>query len=125
MVRAVLEGVAFSQRQGIDLMRASGATATTARGAGGGFSSPIWRQFLADVLNIGIQTTSAGIGAARGAAILAGMGTNLYTNPDRGIDWSTESVTSPDPCKHTALDRAYQDYVDLYPRLKGAFATHR
>ena len=32
LIRSVLEGVAFSQRQGLDLMRAAGASATVARG---------------------------------------------------------------------------------------------
>src|SRR3982074_501270 len=42
LVRSVLEGVAFSQRQGLELMRQAGSTAELARGAGGGLHSPLW-----------------------------------------------------------------------------------
>src|SRR5205085_4463336 len=73
LVRAVLEGVAFSQRQGLELMRQAGAAADVARGAGGGLQSPLWLGIMADALGLGIQTTPAGTGAARGAAVLAGL----------------------------------------------------
>jgi len=48
LVRAVLEGVAFSQREGLELLRTAGAAAELARGAGSGLRSAVWRQILAD-----------------------------------------------------------------------------
>ena len=51
LTRAVLEGVAFGLRDGLDLMIAAGMAApTTIRASGGGTASPVWRQILADVL---------------------------------------------------------------------------
>jgi xylulokinase len=122
MVRAVLEGVAFSQRQGLELMRAAGAAAALARGAGGGLNGLVWRQIMADALDIGIQTTSASTGASRGAAVLAGLGVGLYATPDVGIVWPDQSVERPDPHRQAHLEQAFRVYASLYPRLAAAFA---
>ena len=51
LTRAVLEGVAFGLRDGLDLMVAAGMPAPDQiRASGGGTASPVWRQILADVL---------------------------------------------------------------------------
>ena len=69
MTRAVLEGVAFGLRDGLDLMIAAGMPAPSqVRASGGGTASPLWRQILADVLQAEIATVSTAEGAAYGAA---------------------------------------------------------
>src|SRR5205823_2325521 len=50
LVRAVLEGVTFSLRQGLELTQQAGAVANLARGAGGGLQSPVWLEIMADAL---------------------------------------------------------------------------
>ncbi len=123
LVRAVAEGVAFSQLQGLDLIREAGAAAEVARGAGGGLQSAVWRQILADVLGIGIQATASATGAARGAALLAGMGLGLYSEGRLGIVWEDQPVTRPDPDPAAALQAGYSTYRALYPSLKPLFAA--
>ena len=122
LVRSVLEGVAFSLRQGLELMQGVGADTDVARGAGGGLQSPIWRQIMADVLDVSVQTTTASTGAARGAAVLGGLGVGLYASPDVGIRWSEQPVQQPQAEPRSALDAAYRIYTGLYPRLAGSFA---
>jgi len=121
LVRSVLEGVAFSQRQGLDLMREAGASATVARGAGGGLSSSLWRQILADSLGVGLQLAGPGMGAARGAAVLGGLGVELYADATIGVDWATQPVQLPDPEGARVLDAAFDTYVALYPQLRPVF----
>jgi xylulokinase len=121
MVRAVLEGVAFSQRQGLELMQQAGAAAEVARGAGGGLQSPVWLEIMADALGLGIQTTSAGTGAARGAAVLAGLGVQLYADPNIGIAWTDQPVQRPNAARRAALEPAFALYSRLYPRLADLF----
>ena len=59
LTRAVLEGVAFGLRDGLDLMVAAGMPAPAQiRASGGGTASPLWRQILADVLDAEIATVS-------------------------------------------------------------------
>jgi xylulokinase len=121
LVRAVLEGVAFSQRQGLELMREAGAAAELARGAGGGLQSSLWRQIMADALGLGIQTTAAGTGAARGAAVLAGLCIQLYPRAHVGIDWAEQPVQQPNAEQRAALEPAFGLYSRLYPRLAAEF----
>jgi xylulokinase len=121
LVRAVLEGVAFSQREGLDLMREAGASASVARGAGGGLSSPLWRRILADTLGIGLQLAGPGMGAARGAAVLAGMGVGAYRDAEVGADWGTRPTEPPDPAAAEVLDRTFRMYRALYPALREAY----
>jgi xylulokinase len=122
LVRSVLEGVAFSQRQGLEMMRAAGAAASVARGAGGGLTSPVWRQILADALDVGLQLASPGQGAARGAAVLAGLGVGAYASAEIGVDWSGQAVQRPDAAGSAALERGFATYQALYPALAGTFA---
>lgn len=121
LVRSVLEGVAFSQRQGLDLMREAGAATSVARGAGGGLSSPVWRQILADALRVGLQLAGPGMGAARGAAVLAGLGTGAYPSADVGVDWAAQQVEAPDPARSADLDGPFRAYCALYPQLRPVF----
>jgi xylulokinase len=123
LIRAVLEGVAFSQRQGLDLMREAGAPTAVARGAGGGLSSPVWRQILADALGVGLQLAGPTMGAARGAAILAGLGTGGYSSPEVGVDWAAQQVQRPQPNGWAALDAAFRSYSSLYAQLRPVFAS--
>ena len=54
LTRAVLEGVAFGLRDGLDLMIGAGVPSPTEiRASGGGIRSALWRQILADVLEAG------------------------------------------------------------------------
>lgn len=119
--RAVLEGVAFGLRDGFELMKAAGLTdIKQVRVSGGGAKSPIWRQILADVLNVELVTVNTSEGAAYGAALLAGVGAGVW--PD--VDTATESCikltgsTSPQPETVTAYDKFYSQYRELYPALK-------
>ena len=123
VARAVLEGVAFSQRQGLALMRAHGAKATVARGAGGGLASPLWRQILVDALGIDLQLADPRGGAARGAGVLAGMGAGIYADPSVGTDWSTRPIQHPDPAGQAALEGPFRSYEALYPALRQVWSS--
>ena len=71
LTRAVLEGVAFGLRDGLDLMIAAGMPPPDQiRASGGGTASPLWRQILADVLGAEIATVDddRGRGLRRRAA---------------------------------------------------------
>ena len=96
LTRAVLEGVAFGLRDGLDLMVAAGMPApTTIRASGGGTASPLWRQILADVLEAEIATVATTEGAAYGAGVLAAVGARLVRD-GRGRDraWVTTTVAA-------------------------------
>lgn len=123
MTRAVLEGVAFGLRDGLDLMIAAGMTAPTEiRASGGGLASPLWRQILADVLGAELATPSTTEGAAFGAAVLAAVGAGWF--PDVPSATSalvrTMPVASPGPAR-AMYDAAHDAYRGLYPALMPTF----
>ena len=78
LVRAVLEGVAFGLRDGLDLMLGAGMPfPDQIRASGGGMASALWRQVLADVLGTEIAGVATTEGAAFGAALLAAPAAGL------------------------------------------------
>ena len=49
LTRAVMEGVAFSMRDGLEVMRGLGTPDDDLRAVGGGARSPLWLRLQADV----------------------------------------------------------------------------
>ena len=75
--QAVMEGVMYSQRQNLDVLRGMKVAPDAMLACGGGGTSPFWRQMLADVFDCPVATTVSTEGPALGAAILAGVLTSI------------------------------------------------
>jgi xylulokinase len=122
-IRAVLEGVAFSIRQIIEVITTCGAEATEFVASGTGLSSPLWRQILADVLGRPLAQgvdAHAGERAGMGAAMVAGIGSGHYANYAEVAALAPKFtlITEPDRAASTVYSQAYPKFVDLYPRLR-------
>jgi xylulokinase len=123
LTRAVLEGVAFGLRDGLDLMTAAGMPAPAQiRASGGGTVSPLWRQILADVLDVEIATVDTTEGAAYGAGLLAAVGAGWYGSVGAAAQANVHAtpIASPGP----DVDRyamAHARYGELYPALAPIF----
>ncbi len=116
LTRAVLEGVAFSLRDSLEIMVGLGIAPTEIRTTGGGARSPLWRQILADVLNRPIVRPVADQGPAFGAALLAGVAAGVYgsvADACSRIRMRAEA-TLPDPSRVSTYDHYYGSYRDLY-----------
>ncbi len=123
LTRAVLEGVAFGLRDGLDLMTGAGMPAPAQiRASGGGTASPLWRQILADVLDAEIATVSTTEGAAYGASLLAAVGAGWYRTVEDVADALIEvtPVASPGPDVGRYAE-AHASYRELYPALAPSF----
>jgi xylulokinase len=123
LTRAVLEGVAFGLRDGLDLMIASGVPEPRAiRASGGGLRSALWRQILADVLDTEIMTVETEEGAAFGAALLASVGAGLYASVEEAVSASVQVVPAAEPSgDETRYAETHALYKDLYPALSPTF----
>ena len=123
LTRAVLEGVAFGLRDGLDLMVDAGTPRPRqVRVSGGGTASPLWRQILADVLETQIATVSTSEGAAYGAAILASVGDGWFTSVEEACAAWVNATPSAEPGASVAIYREmHAAYVDLYPALAPVF----
>jgi xylulokinase len=123
LTRAVMEGVAFGLRDGLDLMLAAGTPAPAQiRASGGGTASPLWCQILADVLEAEIATVSTTEGAAYGAALLAAVGAGWFPSVDAATDACVRAtpVAAPGPDAGTYRER-HAAYRALYPALQPLF----
>jgi xylulokinase len=123
MTRAILEGVAFGLKDGLDLMIAAGTPAPSQiRASGGGIASPLWRQILADVLGAEIATVSTTEGAAYGAALLAGVGAGWWPSVESATDAAVTTSVVATPGRGAAgYAESHALYRGLYPALSPTF----
>jgi xylulokinase len=124
MVRAVLEGVAFGLRDSFELVKAtSPEPLRELRASGGGTRSSLWKQIIADVLDVPISLTGTSEGAASGAAILASVGVDWHGDVASACADMVTVTGVTDPGPHAgAYEDVYRVYRDLYPALRESFA---
>ena len=123
LARAVLEGVAFGLRDGLDLMVEAGMPAPDQiRASGGGTASALWRQILADVLDAEIATVSTTEGAAFGAGLLAAVGAGWFPSVEAAaearVTATPVAAPGPDAARYAEAHAAYRG---LYPALAPSF----
>lgn len=123
MTRAVLEGVAFGLRDGLDLMLEAGLeTPAQVRASGGGTRSTLWRQILADVLETEIASVATEEGAAYGAALLAAVGAGTFQSVDEACEAAVSVAPSEAPSELASrYKELHSVYGALYPALRPTF----
>jgi xylulokinase len=120
VIRAILEGVAFSLRDTFTIIKEMDVPATIIRLGGGGARSALWRQIQADIYGQPVETVDAEEGAAYGAAILAGVGVKTWSSVDEACESTVrvaENIT-PDIEHSLVLEKAYAQYRRMYPAMK-------
>ena len=122
LIRAVIEGVSYSQRDCLDIIEELGVAVSDVRASGGGAKSAFWRGLLAGILNKRVVTLETQEGSAYGAALLA-LSSEYGSVPEtcKAAIRETESVT-PDPAEAAFYAKAHRVYQSLYPALKGVCA---
>ena len=120
MVRAILEGVAFSLRDTFTIFEQIDVPVKTIRLGGGGARSALWRQIQADVYGQAVETVAVEEGAAYGAALLAGVGGKAWPTVDAACAAVVRvaAITPPNVKSSLVMDRAYQSYRRMYPSMK-------
>ena len=119
VVRAILEGVAFSLRDSFTLFGEMGVPVRNIRLGGGGARSPLWRQIQADVYGHEVEILEAEEGAAYGAAILAGVGVSLWGSVDTACNEIVKVAQRvvPQPAVVERLNSSYSAYRRMYPAI--------
>lgn len=120
VIRAILEGVAFSLRDSLTLFREIGVPVSSIRLGGGGARSPLWQQIQADIYGMPVELIGADEGAAYGAALLAGVGCRNWPTVDAACESAVRVAKRVDPNPKTAaqMDLQYAEYRKLYPVLR-------
>lgn len=125
MLRAVMEGVAYSLRDCVEVFREMQVSVSDMMACGGGGSSALWRQMLADLYNCSVKTTTSKEGPALGVAILAAVGAGLYSSVPEACDAivSVNRTQLPIEAQVPQYERYYQLYRSLYPAMQDAFTA--
>lgn len=118
IVRSVLEGVAFSLRDSIEIFAELGSEVTSTRLGGGGARSELWRKIQADVFGLPIEVSGQNEGSAFGAAILAGVGAGVWLSVEEACDATVEIADRIEPILSPQLERNYAAYRGLYKALR-------
>ncbi len=123
MIRAVMEGVSYSLRDCVEVMREMKISVTDMMACGGGGSSPLWRQMLADLYACPVKTTQNKEGPALGVALLAAVGAGIYST----VPEACKAVILPDKIQNpveentSEYEKIYAVYKKLYPAMKSCF----
>ena len=124
MTQAVLEGVAFGLRDGLEIARRAGLSVKTSGLAGGGAKSPLWRRILANILDLELIAPETEQGPGLGSAILAAVAFSLFPDVKTAVEALVKpsgARTLPDKALTDLYDERYGVYTSLYPALKAPF----
>ena len=103
LTRAILEGVCYSQRDCLEIIRELGAPVSKVRLSGGGAKSPFWHQMFADIFGTSVVTLASQEGSAYGAALLALIGTGQYVSAKEVCAAAIEENAIRQPCPDPSI----------------------
>ena len=114
--RAALEAIAYGFRQHVDILRDAGVAVTTVRVTNGGSRSVLWKQILADVLDLPLVPVRDHPGASLGAALAASVqGPQDWVRATAGVRYDTP--IEPDGDRTQRYAEAYQIFLDLQEQV--------
>jgi xylulokinase len=120
LIRSILEGVAFSLRDSLEIFKEIGIPVEQIRASGGGSRSFLWRQIQADIFGKELVTLRTSEGSALGAALLAGVGAKIYSSVEESARQAIQIKERMAPRAENVeiYDRYYQVYRNLYPAVR-------
>ena len=120
LIRAVIEGVSYSQKDCLDVVEQLGVAVSSVRASGGGARSLFWRQILADVFGKRVARLETQEGSAYGAALLAMVGTGQYASVPEACAATIREADSVGPraAEAAVYARGHDVYRALYPALR-------
>lgn len=120
LLRAVMEGVSYSLRDCVEICREMGINVSDMMACGGGGTSPLWRQMLADLYGCPVKTAASKEGPALGVAILAMVGAGIYKSVPEAcaaivkVDKTQQPIAENIP----EYEKFYKLYTKIYPSVK-------
>ncbi len=120
LIRAILEGVAFSLRDSLEIFKELGIPVEEIRSSGGGSRNFTWREIQADIFDKELVILRESEGSAYGAAMLAGVGAKIYSSVEDSARQAIQVRERMTPkTKHVEIyDRQYEVYRNLYPAVQ-------
>ena len=122
-LRAVMEGVTYSLRDCLEVLKEMEIPLSDMVAVGGGGTSRLWRQMLCGTFNLPVKTIEAGEGPALGVAILAGVGTGIYPSVEEACRKLIKFTEPQQPQNVEEYERYYQIFASIYPQLKSIYKS--
>jgi xylulokinase len=120
LIRSILEGVAFSLRDSLEIFNELDIPVHQIRASGGGSRSQIWREIQSDIYGKELVTLRTSEGSAFGAALLAGVGAKFYSSVEESACQAaqTHEQIGPNEENTRIYDRLYGVYRSLWPAVR-------
>ena len=120
MTRALMEGVLFGLRDGLDIMRDLEIRPKEIRATGGGATAPLWLHLQADVYGLPVHQLEIEEGAAYGAALLGHVAAGTFADVGEAtsVVRTKPDVSEPDPRATETYDALHAVYRGLYASLR-------
>lgn len=120
LMRAGMEGVAYSLRHNLEVAESIGARADVLRAIGGAAKSRLWTQIKADITGKKIIVPKNREATTLGAVILAGVGTGIFSSFDDAVEKTVDISLEYYPNESTSevYNRNYEIYKELYEKLR-------
>ena len=124
ILKGILEGTTYYLRECVDMLPATGISIQDYRVVGGGSKSDAWIQMCADIMGKPFHRPAITEAGALGAAILAGVGSNIFPDFAIGVQTMVKSgqVFDPNPTQMERYTERYQQYQLIWPMLKNNLA---
>ena len=123
IVRAILEGVAYTIKNMVEVLKEIGAEVQLIRVVGGGSVSDLWNQIRADVTQIPFERAKVTEGTATGIALLTGLGIGLYQDLQEATRRiaPVEKTYPPDPANGLIYEQLSRLHGKVYHSLSSSF----
>ena len=114
LVRAVMEGVAFSLVDCLKMFRREGLDMQAAVMTGGVTKSLIWSQIITDALGMETRTVRQG-DSALGAGMIAATGIGMFESISRAVEACVvaDRVMKPNPKNHAFYAETFERYLKV------------
>lgn len=123
MTRGCIGGVAFALRDSLEVAKSLGIKIERTKICGGGAKSPLWKQIIANVMNIKVDVLEVEEGPSLGGAMLAAVGCGVYPDVETAGKKLAKVVDTVEPTPELAAkyEERYQKFKELYPAMKPLF----
>jgi xylulokinase len=120
IVKGLLEGITFYEREVLDGLPAAGIPVDSCRAVGGGSKSDAWLQLTADIFGIPVVRPTVTEAGVLGAATIAGVGAGMWPSYESAVEEmvSLDRTFDPRMDVHEAYEPQYEKYRQIWPLMK-------
>lgn len=119
LYRSILESIAFSLRENLELLREAGLRVERIRSIGGGARSDLWLQVKADLCGLPVERPEVTEAATLGSAMLAATGAGRHASLAEASEWCYRAARTftPNGGVQQQYQEAYAAYRDACEKL--------